>query len=328
MIPQPHLVHPETEPPVVAMSPGKRLQRAREMQGLSQADVANSLRLPLNVVKALEEDQHDGIHATYLKGYLRSYARLVGVSTDLVVADIRQTLADRQAEVLKAQAAQPQMNSSHNVMKLTTLAVCTVLLGLGVTWWRGQNDADETPVTDVVDAAPIEQSVPLIPTLAESVAVAETPVAQTDTAVQALRPEGSSDKPQQVAVSEPQVSEAQATTTSDQQALAAPAPETAETSAAAVATDRSAPADSGIVLRLSDDSWTEIADAGGKRLYKKLGKRGETIKIADGKAPFRVLVGNAHGIAMYYDGKLVDLGTIAHNGVARFRIEADGTAHK
>lgn len=65
---------------------GERLRAAREAAGLSQADVANRLRMPLRVVKSLEEEDWDRLGApVFVRGQLRSYSRLLGLRTDPVV---------------------------------------------------------------------------------------------------------------------------------------------------------------------------------------------------------------------------------------------------
>src|SRR5690348_900455 len=61
---------------------GQRLRAAREAKGLSHSDIAQRLRLPLRLIGRLEADDYSGMEqGVYLRGYLSSYARLVGVPT-------------------------------------------------------------------------------------------------------------------------------------------------------------------------------------------------------------------------------------------------------
>ncbi len=63
-----------------AMLPGERLRRAREEQGLSQDEVSKHLRLSLSYLRALEEDDYDRLpEPPFIKGYLRNYARFLGL---------------------------------------------------------------------------------------------------------------------------------------------------------------------------------------------------------------------------------------------------------
>ena len=59
---------------------GQRLRDAREAKGLSRAEVAQRLKLPLRLIAQLEGDDYAGMdEGVYLRGYLSSYARMVGV---------------------------------------------------------------------------------------------------------------------------------------------------------------------------------------------------------------------------------------------------------
>ena len=65
---------------------GERLRTAREAAGLSQADVATRLKMPLRVVKSLEEEDWGRLGApVFVRGQLRSYSRLLGLRFDPVV---------------------------------------------------------------------------------------------------------------------------------------------------------------------------------------------------------------------------------------------------
>jgi cytoskeleton protein RodZ len=66
---------------------GVRLRDAREAAGLSQADVAARLKMPLRVVQSLETEDWSRLGApVFVRGQLRSYARLLGITTGQVEA--------------------------------------------------------------------------------------------------------------------------------------------------------------------------------------------------------------------------------------------------
>ncbi|RFP61182.1 helix-turn-helix domain-containing protein [Luteimonas weifangensis] len=61
---------------------GARLRKAREAAGLSQADVAARLKMPLRVVQSLEVEDWSRLGApVFVRGQLRSYSRLLGLTT-------------------------------------------------------------------------------------------------------------------------------------------------------------------------------------------------------------------------------------------------------
>lgn len=62
---------------------GARLRHAREAQGLRLEDVASRLKMPLRVVQALENDDWERAGAAvFVRGQLRSYAKLLGIRID------------------------------------------------------------------------------------------------------------------------------------------------------------------------------------------------------------------------------------------------------
>jgi cytoskeleton protein RodZ len=73
---------PEQEPG----SFGAWLRRQREMREISLRDVADRTKISLRYLEAMEEDRFDALPApVFAKGFLREYARYVGLSPDEVV---------------------------------------------------------------------------------------------------------------------------------------------------------------------------------------------------------------------------------------------------
>jgi len=63
------------------VSPGQFLVAARDALALTQEEIAKKLRLSITLIRDLEQDNYVSIGArTYVRGYLCSYARVVGVS--------------------------------------------------------------------------------------------------------------------------------------------------------------------------------------------------------------------------------------------------------
>ncbi len=69
----------------VETSCGKRLRAAREAAGLSVADVATALKMPVRIVEAIESEDWARLGApVFVRGQLRSYSRLLGLPMDPV----------------------------------------------------------------------------------------------------------------------------------------------------------------------------------------------------------------------------------------------------
>jgi cytoskeleton protein RodZ len=59
---------------------GRRLREAREAAGLTLAEVSSRLKMPLRVVQSLEDEDWSRLGApVFVRGQLRSYARLLGI---------------------------------------------------------------------------------------------------------------------------------------------------------------------------------------------------------------------------------------------------------
>ncbi|MCP5161732.1 MAG: DUF4115 domain-containing protein [Hahellaceae bacterium] len=85
---------------VAVLSPGKMLRKAREEKNLSTADAANELHLRPSIVSAIEQGQYDLVPGLiFLKGYVRSYARLVGLNEAKVIAVLDEELRLKQVDV-------------------------------------------------------------------------------------------------------------------------------------------------------------------------------------------------------------------------------------
>jgi transcriptional regulator with XRE-family HTH domain len=83
--------HPGRQPPWEKTesepgSFGEWLRRQREMREISLRDIAERTKISLRYLEAMEEDRFDTLPAPiFAKGFLREYARYVGLSPDEVV---------------------------------------------------------------------------------------------------------------------------------------------------------------------------------------------------------------------------------------------------
>ncbi len=66
-------------------SPGKYFKAERESRKLSLSEVSESTKIREPLLKAIEEDRYDSLPAGYLKGFLDTYARYLGLDTEEVI---------------------------------------------------------------------------------------------------------------------------------------------------------------------------------------------------------------------------------------------------
>ena len=75
---------------VPAARPGALLRRARETLGVSLIEIAQSTRIPLRHLDALEQGRYDTVRARiYAVGFARSYARFVGLAEQPIASAVR-----------------------------------------------------------------------------------------------------------------------------------------------------------------------------------------------------------------------------------------------
>ena len=68
-------------------TPGMMLRKARESANFTHAAVGEALHLTVHYIKALENDDYSKLPAaTFVKGYLRAYARYLKLDVNAVLA--------------------------------------------------------------------------------------------------------------------------------------------------------------------------------------------------------------------------------------------------
>jgi len=125
----------------------------------------------------------------------------------------------------------------------------------------------------------------------------------------------------------PDAGTASATVTARRSPAGEDAPGADSTTAAGLAAGAQAPpAATGEVLeiRFAHESWVEIYDRAGARLYYDLIAAGETLEVT-GEAPFRVLLGYARDAEIEYNGAPFDHTPFVRREIARFTVGGAAT---
>lgn len=148
---------PGSRGPAPALGLGERLRSARKAKALSVQQVAEALHLEESSVVALEEGRFEAMGApVFVRGHLRRYAQLVGLSPDTVLEAYR--------------VAAPQSDAPPSLARRREPAD-TVRIGPWV-WWIAaavillvaiialSNGGDEEPAAPAVEAPPAGMSPP------------------------------------------------------------------------------------------------------------------------------------------------------------------------
>jgi len=122
------------------IGPGHQLKGIREAQGLELPYVASQLHLSDSVLEALEADNYDAMAGNvFVQGYLRNYARLVGVDVTAILNSFEQMKVKEHDGLpdLRIAKVKHEVRSSHALVRMITWLIVISLVGLLVVWWRG-----------------------------------------------------------------------------------------------------------------------------------------------------------------------------------------------
>lgn len=159
-----------------AVGCGVRLRQAREAAGLSLDQVASQLKMPMQVVRSLEEEQWQRLGApVFVRGQLRSYARLLSVDISGLLEQAQ--IAPVEPPQLVSHMHTPRMRRvAESIGRRAVYVVITAVLAVPV-WYASRSHFSDTP--------PSTASLDVVPDALAPVASADAPASR---AVEAATP--------------------------------------------------------------------------------------------------------------------------------------------
>jgi cytoskeletal protein RodZ len=160
---------------------GERFRAAREARGLSLSDVAEQIRIRSLYLAAVEDENWNTIGApVYIRGFLRTYARFLGIDPEEAVAAFNRTHPSGSAAQNAAHAPERETSPVHRGALLIWIASAVAVLLIAfvvyneLTMRRAQSTAGAAPagVAAVSEAPSPQASVPPSPTPAKPEAAA------------------------------------------------------------------------------------------------------------------------------------------------------------
>ena len=326
-------------------STGERLRLAREQMGLTQQNVAERLCLKLSTVRDIEEDKSPAdLASTFLRGYIRSYARLVHVPEDDLLPMMAKQAPVRAAKIAPMQSFSlgKRRKKRDGWLMIFTWLVAFVVIGLTGAWWWQNHKASQDDLVSMADqngSSDSGQSIPLGDTSTDSTSDSDTNAAGTpvDNGAGAVTSQsstaGSADNSTRapVASSAPSgdnavVSPSQAPVDNAPPAATSPAPANSvaagsmPTANAAVSQPAGDP--NAVVMNFKADCWLEVSDATGKKLFSGIQRSGGKLSLS-GTPPYRLKIGAPRAVDVQYQNQPVDLSRfIRNNQVARLPLGA------
>ena len=133
---------------------GDRLRSAREAKGMSIEEVSRQLRMPVRVVESLESGAWAQAEASvFVRGQLRSYARLLGVRID----DVAAASASAQIEptrIVPMSYTPPLQRFADKMMGRMVYIVITALIAVPV-WMATRGHIDVPMQSASLDSPPV-----------------------------------------------------------------------------------------------------------------------------------------------------------------------------
>ena len=152
---------------------GKYLKRERESKRISLGEVAKNTRVREHLLKAMEEDRYEVLPPpTYIKGFLLSYAKYIGLDPHDVMLRYESVL--KGGPVTRAEAP-PEKKSLWNAKYFWVLGGF-ILVGLIVSYLLFLRPS-ETPVESIPEKPKVEEILPS-PVLPQIAATISTPEEQ------------------------------------------------------------------------------------------------------------------------------------------------------
>lgn len=276
---------------------GQELQAARVRLGWDLPAVAKTLRIKQVYLEAIEAGQTEGlIAAAYAIGFIRSYAKMLGLPADALCRRFR-------AEVGEASFA-PEMALPTPLRERGTPvgAVALVVGLLAVIGYVGWYQVSANHPGQVASVPPVPERLAPLADPAPSVAVAAK---LADAA--AVQPGGvpAAAAPQAMADAVNGAAQSAAALVADAQKVT---PAEASATSAAVLPVQSAPAPAAgapgrITLHANADSWVQVHDAAGNLLLSRILRAGESWQVPASPAPLYMTTGNAGGTEVLVDGQ-------------------------
>lgn len=286
--------------------PGEMLKQARVAAKLSEQDVARELRMTVTKVRFLEADDYENLHSdTFVRGYLRTYAKLLGIDPTVVLSAYADT---RRAAGWDGSADENpiQVNLAEPSRPLWRFAILIIILLVGLwalsVWFLG-NQQDDSTDSALVDPLVEMTSLQTPSEPAESGSSDDTAQLQSPSAERSEGDAGGSvEATTDSEPEDPSVSDAATNAPSETLAVGPEVEALASTDTRAQTGATDPEALDQLRMEFDEECWVEVVDSRGDVLQADLLSPGRVLTLA-GEAPFDVKIGNAAAVSIELNGE-------------------------
>ncbi|MEO6929177.1 MAG: RodZ domain-containing protein [Casimicrobiaceae bacterium] len=329
----------EDTPPIAVTSPmgaGAMLAHARDEAALSVDTVAAQLKLAPRQVRALESDDFAALPGrTFVRGFVRNYARLLGIDAAKVLAALpaddepglaHPHLANTQRVMGEIPAEHARRRSFTGwAIALALVAIIAVAVLYEIIREQRVAATESAKAGRPAASAPAVEAAPQSPAAPEGRAL-PNPMAPTPEPAPVTAPSsGAASVDTRLAANLPLAVGAStaAEIPPTRAATTAATPRAAGGADAHAATATTAPAAaakaSTLQIIFRGTSWLDIKDATGASVLTMTGNEGATRTLALAP-PVDLVVGNADHVDMIFRGERIDLAAHAKQNVARLQL--------
>jgi cytoskeleton protein RodZ len=333
---------------------GERLVAAREARGLDLGDIVRVLHLSASTLQALESSCYEKLPApVFVHGYLRSYARLLGLDAEVLVAEYDRLLPVPETVPTPVIEARRKATVRHLYIRSAAVLVVLAVMVLLGSWWYNRPNQDipdrsrtaseqakqpaspvsvlpspqtgESNPARVPPVALAPQAPPRLPAnkAAGGSVAADKSATPLDKAVAEAGPVPSAVNNATVPANVDAVEQSRAPEAEVEPAVPGmPIAPLASEHGGTVRASRAPTGKEVISIKANDDSWAEVVDANGYQLMYDLLRPGKERRV-QGQAPFQVFLGNAPAVELSLNHKRIDITPFRRkNSTARFTVDA------
>lgn len=288
--------------------PGVTLHKARLDKGLTVAEVAARLNLTESAVNSLEADRYEDLPGiTFVRGYIRAYAKLVELDADQLARQYSQTTTTAPVRPLQVLTPERKRGRSRFMLIGLVLFIIAIAVAAYITLEeQGRKRLGEPEQAALLSRVEVERADGTLHV--QSLDDLDAQTASMPIAEITLDAKFAADEDTQ----EPVEAEQQITAAPEQQAEQPAAP--AETPEQQIVQTNSS-----LQLIFVEECWVRVTDASGAELASGLKPAGSEL-ILDGEAPYELHLGNAPGLRIFFKGQEVDFKDSIRGNVARLKL--------
>ncbi len=308
-------------------NPGDTLRAARTERRMTQVEIAQNLKISVAAVEGIENGLYDRLPGdTFARGYIRSYARLVGLDPNRLAVEFDRFrgIEARERPVSGISRVAEPRRSGGGAMRWVSLLIVLALVA-SVVWWY---DNRSSQVVDALDEDALDDDALLdeveVDALTLPPSIAEQAESLTDEQLglsTAAAPEEAAPTEGPTTAATEQAQEVSGDAASEASGgTVEPAPAADNTASPAAAPTEAVAGNATLNISFTANCWVQIKAVNGAVLHSALMQAGQSINL-DHEGAMDLVIGDRSAVeSIRYRGEAVTLPQQSQSGVARLRL--------